>query len=83
MLQLQAKRAEYVLIKLKDRKNGRVGSVFKIAQSIQGQKNAGMEAHAIVDPYTGQMAVSAKEIKRVSLNYCKEVLTNHDPEDEV
>ena len=38
-----------------------------------------MEANAIIDPETGNLAVSAMEIKRVSLDHCKRVLTNNAP----
>ena len=39
-----------------------------------------MEAHAILDPNTGEVAVTAKEIKRISLDYCRGVLTNNEVE---
>ena len=48
--------------------------MFKIAQEIQGPKKGGStQAHAIADPATGHVVVSAEEIKRVSLEYCKTV----------
>ena len=36
-----------------------------------------MDAYSITDPETGKLAVSGKEIRRISLNYCREVLTNN------
>ena len=75
----QNKRAENELIMLREGKLGRAGSVFKIARSIQGPKKGAMEANAIIDPETGNLAVSAMEIKRVSLDHCKRVLTNNAP----
>ena len=78
ILKRQTDKAEKELMKLKESNQGRTGSVFKIAQAVQGPKKGGsMEAHAIVDPHTGEVAVSAKEIKRVSLEYCREVLTKN------
>ena len=79
LLEKQHAKAEEELIKLRASGQGRTGSVFKIARSIQGPKNGGMEAHAIADPATGEVVVSADEIKRVSLKYCKDVLTKNVP----
>ena len=45
-------------------------------------KGGSTQAHAIADPATGHVVVSAEEIKRVSLEYCKKVLTNNVPDKE-
>ena len=82
MLKKQTEKAEEELQKLKVANKGRVGNVFKIVKAIQGPKNGGsMEAHASLDPATGDVAVSGNEIKRISLEYCRAVLTNNEIEE--
>ena len=84
LLKKQREKAEEELVKLKEDKKGRTANVFKIVQAIKGPKQGGsMEAYSITDPRTGQLAVSAKEIKRISLEYCRNVLKNNEPEEDV
>jgi hypothetical protein len=78
LLRKQTEKAEEELTKLKENSKGSA-NVFKIVQAIQGPKKGGsMDAYSITDPETGKLAVSGKEIKRISLEYCKEVLTNNE-----
>ena len=78
MLRKQTERAEDELNKLKMEGKGRVSNVFSIVKSIQGpKKGGGLEAHAVADPESGKIAVTAKDIKSVSLEYCKNVLKNN------
>ena len=82
LLKKQTEKAEEELKKLKDANKGRVANVFKLVKAIQGtKKGERMEAHAILDLATGQVAVSAKEIKRISLEYCKGGLKNNEVEE--
>ena len=37
-----------------------------------------MEAHAIINPDNGELAVTAKGIMKISLEYCKKVLTKNE-----
>ena len=37
-----------------------------------------MEAHAIINPENGELAVTAKGIMKTSLEYCKKVLTKNE-----
>ena len=39
-----------------------------------------MQAYSIIDPKSGEVAVSGNEIKRISLEYCREVLTKNEAE---
>ena len=69
---------------MKEGNRGRVSNVFQIVRSIQGPKKGGAtEAHAVRNQDTGELAVTAKEIKRTSLEYCKKVLTNNEVQEEV
>ena len=76
-LRRQQEKAEEELMKLKSKSTGRVSSVFQIVRSIQGPSKGGGEAHAVEDPESNELAVTASEIKRVSLDYCKKVLKNN------
>ena len=83
LLKKQTEKAEEELKKLKESKKGRTANVFEIVKSIQGPKKGGtMEAYAITDPATGIVAVAGKEIKRISLEYCRGVLTNNEVEED-
>ena len=78
MLRRQTEKAEEELLKMREEKKGRVSNVFKIVKSIQGPRKGGaLEANAIADPATGDLAVTVRDIKRVSLEYCKNVLKNN------
>ena len=67
---------------IKDMKQGRASKVFKLCEKIIGSKKQGQEACAVKDPKTKELIVASEEIKKVSLEYCKEVLTNNKPEAE-
>ena len=54
-------------------------SVFKLRENILGSKKREMEPVVVIDPDTGERADTPEEIKRVSLNYCKKLLTNRSP----
>ena len=80
LLKKQTEKAEEELIKLKDSKKGRTANIFKIVQAIQGPRKGGsMQAYSITDQ-SGEVAVSGNEIKRISLEYCREVLTKNEAE---
>ena len=44
-----------------------------------GAKKSNQEATIITDPVTKSEVNTVEEIKRVSLNYCSELLTNRSP----
>ena len=75
LLKSQSNKIEQEILKLKSQKLGRVGSIFKMKEVINGPKKAGQEPTAIKDPVTGDLVVSNEEIKRVTLEYCKDNLT--------
>ena len=60
----------------------RVGRIFKIAREIKGIENGAGQANAIKHPISGKLVVNKEEIKEVSLEYCKEVLTKNEPDEE-
>ena len=64
------------------RQKGRSAAVFNLKDDVIGHKKTGQEATILIDPMTGTEVTSPNEIKRVSLGYCKELLTNRKPKAE-
>ena len=75
----QKQRAAEEVAEIEMSTTSRVGKVWEVKKRIIGGKKATLEKTAIINPNTGKMAVSKKEIKEVTLNYCKETLTNNEP----
>ena len=68
------------LDEIKKLRNGRTQQVWNIRDKVMGGKKKRIEASAILNPITGKLVVSKKEIKDVSLKYCKDTLANNAPE---
>ena len=81
LFQEQKRRAAKEVEKIEASSQNKVGKVWEIKKLIIGGKRAAQETTAIVNPKTGKLAVSKKEIRQVSLTYCKETLANNEPED--
>ena len=75
----EVKRTSEEIEELKKMKKSKVGTIWEIKKRIVGGKKANIEATAIVNPKDGKLAVTKKQIKAVTLNYCKETLTNNEP----
>ena len=73
LIEKQNKKIEDGVLQIKEGNWGRVGAIWKISQDLKGTKR-GVEAVAIKDPKSGKLVVSIEEIKKVSLEYCLEVL---------
>ena len=85
-LLIQKQRIDYekkleTLNNLKNSK-GRSAAVFKLRSQILGLKKVRQEAAAIEDPATNTLVFENDEIKSVSLNYLKDLLTNREPKAE-
>ena len=50
---------------------------------ISGAKKVRKEAHALIDTKTKKLVVANSEIKKVTLDYCLDVLKNNEPAAEV
>ena len=83
LLKRQSSKIEEQINVIKSQKLGRAGSVFKMREAICGPKKKGQEPNAIKNPKTGDLVVSSEEIKKVTLAYCVENLTNNNPDEEV
>ena len=60
-------------------KRGTVAAVFKLKEAIVGNKKVTQEPTTLIDPVTKLEVDSVEGIKRISLEYCKNLLTNREP----
>ena len=58
---------------------GKAAVVFNLKEKIVGTKAVASEAVVIIDPKTKAEVSNQNEIKRVSLEYCSDLLTNRSP----
>lgn len=47
-----------------------------------GKNKSEMEAASIINPKTNKLVVSKSEIKEVIADYCKDTLSNNEPEED-
>ena len=66
---------------LKERK-GKSAAIFKVKDTLLGKKKVTQDQVAIKNPENGELVYSPDEIKKVSLNYCVNLLTNGKPKPE-
>ena len=57
-------------------KKGKAASVFNLKDKIIGSKKKQQEPAVIKDPNTKKIVTNIEEIKRISLKYCVDLLTN-------
>ena len=71
------------MAKLKDMKTnkGRAATVFNLKDKIVGSKKQQQEPAVIIDPSTKKSVTDTEEIKRISLKYCVDLLTNREPKE--
>ena len=81
ILARQSERLEREINKITSRGSGKCGQIFRIVEAVQGPKKPGPEAHSVVNPKTGELVVATKEIQKVFLNHCKEVLMENPVEE--
>ena len=78
----EERKVDEELKEIEEKGKGKVGKIWEIRKRVVGGKKAMMEATAIINPKTGKLAVTKADIKEVTINYCKETLTNNVPEKE-
>ena len=61
------------------KKKGNCAAIFQLKEDVVGSKSTPNEATILIDPKTNSEVNSVKEIKRISLQYCQELLTNRKP----
>ena len=77
LIEAQQKRAQSEIEDIEKTKGGKVIKVWEIKKKVLGGKKTGVEATAIINPKTGNLALSKGEIKKVSLQYTKETLMSN------
>ena len=58
---------------------GKSAAVFQLRDRVLGSKKSEPEATVLKDPKTGKLVDSPDEIKKVSLQYCRDLLTKRPP----
>ena len=79
----QVEKLEEAISKVSSGNKGRCGKVFEMKTIVEGPKKAGQEALAVKNPSNGEVVVNSKEVKKVTLKYCLDVLNNNKPDDGV
>ena len=83
LLKRQSEKLENAINRIKEKKLGRAGSVYKMKDEIAGHKKAKQEATAIHDPKTNELVVSKERIKEVTLEYVVNNLKGNEPDQDV
>ena len=63
-------------------KKGKSAAIFNLRDSIFGGKKTCQEQVALIDPASGKEVTTPAEIKKVSLEYCVNLLRKRVPENE-
>ena len=81
LLSQQRKNLENEISKLKEVKarKGKAAAIFYLKDKIVGSKKTQQEPAVIKHPVTKKCVTDTKEIKRISLKYCVDLLTNREP----
>ena len=61
---------------------GNSAAVFRVKERVLGSRKSSADPSAIKDPSTGKLFFHPSGIKKVSVQYCKELLTNRAPKEE-
>ena len=81
-LEEKENKTEQKIKEIVNMKTGKANKVWEIRKRVLGGTKNERENSAIINPDTGKLAVTTKEIKTVSLKYCQETLKNNKPEDD-
>ena len=63
-------------------KKVKVAAIFNLCEDIIGKEASSNDPVVVTDPETGIDVMDPEEIKRVSLKYCVNILTNKEPKEE-
>ncbi len=77
LLEKQIEKVEEEIKKICSESNGRLNTIFKMKEMIEGPRKNSQEAQAVTDPSNGELVVSGSEIRRVGLEYCLETLKGY------
>ena len=84
LLQKQREAFEIELESIRNLKNtkGRSAAIFSLKAKIVGSKSSKQEATVLIDPKSKSEVTTPEDIKRVSLQYCVDLLTNMKPKED-
>ena len=71
LLRKQSQTIEEEIMKIQSKDKSKLGRVYKMKDHLVGGKKEKQEPAAIIDPSNNELVVSAEEIKKVTLEYCK------------
>ena len=63
-------------------KKGKSAVVFNLKENVLGSKKSQQEPAVMKDPVSNKIVTDVEEIKRISLKYCVDLLTNRKPKPE-
>ena len=75
----ESERMEEQIKMITSSKLGRTGQIFKMRDVVVGAKKSGPEAVAVVDSRSGELVVASSQIKKATLEYVLDTLTNNKP----
>ena len=82
LLENQMKQVDTAVKHIEESGLHKVGKIFKISKEIKGIDKGTSQANAIKHPTSGKLIVEKEEIKKISLEYCMQVLTKNKPDKE-
>ena len=84
LLKDQRRNLEKKLIDIKEvkTKKGKTAAIFRLKEDIVGSKKEKQEATSFKNPKSMKEVFEVKQIKKVSLEYCVQLLTNRNPKDD-
>ena len=75
----ESERMKEQIMMITSSKLGRTGQIFKMREVVVGAKKSGQEAVAVVDSRGGELVVASSQIKKATLEYVLDTLTNNKP----
>ena len=77
----QVKKLEKEISRVSSKNKGRCGKMFELKTIVEGPKKGGQEALAVKNPSNGEVVVNRKDVKKVTLENCLDVLNNNKPDE--
>ena len=82
LLEKQTKRIDESIKEIEKKGLSKVGRIHEVARQAKGKGKGAGQPTAIIDPNTGKLVVDKEEIKKTTVQYCKQVLTKNDPDND-
>ena len=82
LLEKQTKRIDDSIKDIEKKGLSKVGRIHEVARQAKGKGKGAGQPMAIKDPNTGKLVVDKEEIKKTTVQYCKQVLAKNDPDND-